>query len=69
MKIIKELLAELKRSNDLKEKEIDFKIMCDMDFEQKYKQSVPWGRRQEHFGGTTTYSPNDPTIFPNGWGR
>ena len=49
MKIIRELLAELKRSNDLKEKEIDFKTMCDMDFEQKYKQNVPWGRRQEHF--------------------
>ena len=30
MKIIRELLAELKRSNDLKEKEIDFKTMSDM---------------------------------------
>ena len=49
MKIIKELLAELKRSNDLKEKEIDFKTMSDMEFEQKYKQRVPLGRRQEHF--------------------
>jgi len=49
MKIIRELLAELKRSNDLKEKEIDFKTMSDMEFEQKYKQHVPLGRRQEHF--------------------
>jgi|TARA_A100001388_G_scaffold90047_1_gene65174 hypothetical protein len=49
MKILRELLAELKRSNDLKEKEIDFKTMSDMDFEQKYKQSIPLGRRQEHF--------------------
>ena len=49
MKIIRELLAELRRSNDLKEKEIDFKTMSDMEFEQKYKQRVPVGRRQEHF--------------------
>jgi hypothetical protein len=49
MKIIRELLTELKRSNDLKEKEIDFKTMSDMEFEQKYKQRVPLGRRQEHF--------------------
>ena len=48
MKILRELLAELKRSNDLKEKEIDFKTMSDMEFEQKYKQHVPLGRRQEH---------------------
>ena len=50
MKIIRELLAELKRSNDLKEKELEFKTMSDMEFEQKYKQRVPLGRRQEHFG-------------------
>ena len=49
MKILRELLAELKRSNDLKEKEIDFKTMSDMEFEQKYKQHVPLGRRQENF--------------------
>ncbi len=49
MKIIRELLAELKRSNDLKEKEIDFKTMSDMEFEQKYKQRVPVGRRQEQY--------------------
>jgi hypothetical protein len=54
MKIIRELLAELKRSNDLKEKEIDFKTMRDMDFEQKYKQSIPLGRRQEHFVSTSS---------------
>ena len=41
MKIIRELLTELKRSNDLKEKEIDFKTMSDMEFEQKYKQRSP----------------------------
>tara|TARA_A100001391_G_scaffold195927_1_gene173813 strand:+ start:355 stop:567 length:213 start_codon:yes stop_codon:yes gene_type:complete len=49
MKIIRELLAELKRSNDLKEKELDFKTMSDMEFQQKYNQHVPLGRRQEHF--------------------
>ena len=69
MKIIRELLAELKRSNDLKEKEIDFKIMSDLDFGEKYKQSIPLERRQDYFGGTTTYSSNDPTIFPNRWCR
>ena len=53
LKIIRELLAELKRSNDLKEKEIDFKTMSDMEFEQKYKQRVPLGRRQEHFGASS----------------
>ena len=35
MKIIRELLAELKRSNDLKEKAIDFQIMDDHTFEKK----------------------------------
>ena len=49
MKIIRELLTELKRSNDIKEKELDFKILSDVDFELKYKQCVPLGRRQEHF--------------------
>ena len=35
MKIIRELLAELKRSNDLKEKAIDFQIMDDYAFGKK----------------------------------
>ena len=54
MKIIRELLAELKRSNDLKEKELDFKTMSDMEFEQKYKQRVPFGRRQDPFISTSS---------------
>ena len=41
MKIIRELLAELKRSNDLKEKEIDFKIMDDYAFGKKYNCHIP----------------------------
>ena len=49
MKIIRELLTELKRSNDLKEKAIDFQIMDDHTFEKKYDCYVPLGRRQEHF--------------------
>ena len=55
MKIIRELLAELKRSNDLKEKEIDFKKLVVFDdvgvsglppikTQTKYKNIVyvPW---------------------------
>ena len=56
MKIIRELLAELKRSNDLKEKEIDFKTMSDMEFQQKYNQHVPLGRRQEHFSASNPFT-------------
>ena len=48
MKIIRELLAELKRSNDLKEKEIDFKTMSDLEFGQKYDCYVPLERRQQN---------------------
>jgi hypothetical protein len=47
MKILKELLTELKRSNDLKEKEIDFNTLSDMDFKTKYDQFVPFERRQQ----------------------
>ena len=47
MKIIRELLAELKRSNDLKEKAIDFEIMDDYDFGKKYDCTV-WQRRQQN---------------------
>ena len=45
MKILRELLAELKRSNDLKEKAIDFEIMDDYDFGKKY-DCIVWQRRQ-----------------------
>ena len=48
MKILKELLAELKRSNDLKEKAIDFQIMDDRQFNQKYDCHVPMERRQQN---------------------
>ncbi len=48
MKIIRELLAELKRSNDLKEKAIDFQIMDDHTFEKKYDCYVPLERRQQN---------------------
>ena len=48
MKIIRELLAELKRSNDLKEKAIDFQIMDDHTFEKKYDYYVPLERRQQN---------------------
>ena len=41
MKIIRELLAELKRSNDLKEKAIDFQIMDAHTFQKKYDCYVP----------------------------
>ena len=47
MKILRELLAELKRSNDLKEKAIDFQIMDDYDFGRKYNCSIPWHRRRQ----------------------
>ena len=48
MKILKELLAELKRSNDLKEKAIDFQIMDDHTFEKKYDCYIPMERRQQN---------------------
>ena len=48
MKILKELLAELKRSNDLKEKAIDFQITDDLQFNQKYDCHVPMERRQQN---------------------
>ena len=48
MKIIRELLAELKRSNDLKEKEIDFQIMDDYTFGEKYDCYIPMERRQQN---------------------
>ena len=44
MKILRELLAELKRSNDLKEKALDFEIMDDYDFGNKYGCTI-WQRR------------------------
>ena len=47
MKILRELLAELKRSNDLKEKALDFEIMDDYDFGKKYDCTV-WQRRQQN---------------------
>ena len=47
MKILRELLAELKRSNDLKEKAIDFEIMDDYDFGKKYDCTI-WQRRQQN---------------------
>ena len=65
MKIIRELLAELKRSNDLKEKEIDFKTMSDMEFQQKYNQSIPLGRRQEHFSASDPFTTRDGNR--SGW--
>jgi hypothetical protein len=65
MKIIRELLAELKRSNDLKEKEIDFKTMSDMEFQQKYNQSIPLGRRQEHFSTSNPFT--NTNVNRSGW--
>ena len=47
MKILRELLAELKRSNDLKEKALDFEIMDDYDFGKKYDCTI-WQRRQQN---------------------
>ena len=68
MKIIRELLAELKRSNDLKEKEIDFKTMSDLEFGQKYGCYVPLERRQQP-GIIHTHDPNGPTLntASGGW--
>ena len=59
MKILKELLAELKRSNDLKEKAIDFQIMDDYAFGKKYDCYVPLERRQP--GIIHTHDPNGHT--------
>ena len=69
MKIIRELLAELKRSNDLKEKEIDFKTMSDLEFGQKYGCHVPLERRQQQPGIIHTHDPNGPTLntASGGW--
>ena len=36
-KILKTIAAELKRANDLKEKELDLKILDRFDFHTKYK--------------------------------
>ena len=47
MKILRELLAELKRSNDLKEKALDFEIMDDYDIGNKYGCTI-WQRRQQN---------------------
>ncbi len=66
MKIIRELLAELKRSNDLKEKEIDFKTMSDLEFGQKYDCYVPLERRQQQPGIIHTHDPNGHTNS-SGW--
>ncbi len=66
MKIIRELLAELKRSNDLKEKEIDFKTMSDSEFGQKYDCYVPSERRQQQPGITYIHEPNKHTNS-SGW--
>ena len=66
MKIIRELLAELKRSNDLKEKEIDFKTMSDLEFGQKYGCHVPLERRQQQPGIIHTHDPNGHTNS-GGW--
>jgi len=66
MKIIRELLAELKRSNDLKEKEIDFKTMSDSEFGQKYDCYVPSERRQQQPSIIYTHDPNGHTNS-SGW--
>ena len=66
MKIIRELLAELKRSNDLKEKEIDFKIMDDYAFGKKYNCHIPLERRQQQPGIIHIYDPNRHTNS-SGW--
>ena len=58
MKIIKELLAELKRSNDIKEKELDFRIMSDSEFGLKYNCYVSSERRQQQPNVVYTYEPN-----------
>ena len=64
MKIIKELLAELKRSNDLKEKAIDFQIMDDYAFGKKYNCHIPLERRQPSI--IHTHDPNGHTNS-GGW--
>ena len=47
MKILRELLPELKTSNDLKENALDFEIMDDYDFGKKYDCTI-WQRRQQN---------------------
>ena len=64
MKIIRELLAELKRSNDLKEKEIDFKIMYYYAFGKKYNCHIPLERSQPSI--IHTHDPNGHTNS-GGW--
>ena len=66
MKIIRELLAELKRSNDLKEKEIDFKTMSDSEFGRKYNCYVPSERRKTTTGITYIHDQNRHTNS-SGW--
>ena len=39
---LKIIAAELKRANDLKEKELDLKILGPNDFEKKWGQYVMW---------------------------
>ena len=65
MKILRELLAELKRSNDLKEKALDFEIMDDYDFGNKYGCTI-WQRRQQQPGIIYTHDPNGHTNS-SGW--
>ena len=64
MKILKELLAELKRSNALKEKAIDFQIMDDYKFGEKYNCHIPLERRQPSI--IHTHDPNGHTNS-GGW--
>ena len=39
---LKTIAAELKRANDLKEKELDLKILGPNDFEKKWGQYIMW---------------------------
>ena len=65
MKILRELLAELKRSNDLKEKALDFEIMDDYDFGNKYGCTI-WQRRQQNPIIVKVDNTVDPyNKFPN----
>ena len=66
MKILRELLAELKRSNDLKEKALDFEIMDDYDFGNKYGCTI-WQRRQQNpIIVKVDNNPSNPyNQFPN----
>ena len=65
MKILRELLAELKRSNDLKEKALDFEIMDDYDFGNKYGCTI-WQRRQQNPNIVKVDNTDDPyNKFPN----